>query len=210
MGGATQGKAMNARETILDAIKRGRGPTAPSAAYRFTAWTGDCAAAFSAKAKANFAKVTRIGAPEDAPGAVWAILSEATARPHLHLPADSQLRGLPWGRAPGLTLSADTPSGEDTAFSAADAAIAETGTLVFLSGPRTPSSWHFLPGREIVLIARSLILARFEDVMASAVKTGAMPATVNLVSGPSRTADVEQTIELGAHGPRELHILITG
>ena len=54
---------------------------------------------------------------------------------------------------------------------------------------------------------RALILARFEDVIA---RISTIPATVNLVTGPSRTADIEQTIELGAHGPRAVDILLSG
>ncbi len=88
--------------------------------------------------------------------------------------------------------------------------IAETGTLVFLSGPRSPSSWHFRPGCEFALVMRDTIVPRFEDIAAILTAGPRMPATLNLVTGPSRTADIEQTIELGAHGPRDVHILIAG
>jgi L-lactate utilization protein LutC len=78
---------------------------------------------------------------------------------------------------------------------------------VFFSGERSASSWHFLPGREIVLVRRNTIVPRLENVIES-LSNRHMPATVNLVTGPSRTADIEQTIERGAHGPRELCIII--
>ena len=61
-----------------------------------------------------------------------------------------------------------------------------------------------------VLVRRHLIVPRFENVIETLGRQGAIPATVNLVTGPSRTADIEQTIERGAHGPRELCILIAG
>ena len=59
-----------------------------------------------------------------------------------------------------------------------------------------------------MLVMRDSILPRFEDIVAVLAAEPRMPATLNLVTGPSRTADIEQTIELGAHGPREVHILI--
>jgi L-lactate dehydrogenase complex protein LldG len=169
--------------------------------------TNDLPSLFIAKAKASIAHVTEIGSPEDVPSAIWAILSASQSAGRIHIPPDSSLRELPWHRAPGLSISASPPSGEDTSFSAADYGIAETGTLAFLSGPRAPSSWHFIPGREIVLVRRAAIVPRLEDVFAL-IRREKMPATMNLVTGPSRTADVEQTIELGAHGPREVHILL--
>jgi len=61
-----------------------------------------------------------------------------------------------------------------------------------------------------VLLPKVCILPRFEDIIARLAPQGRMPATLNLITGPSRTADIEQTIELGAHGPRALHILIVG
>ncbi len=198
---------MSARDLILERVRKGRGKAVPPLQYAHAVWTNDLSALFIEKAKASIARVTEIGSPEDAPSAIWAIVSASQKAGRLHIPADSGLRQLPWHRAPGLNLSAAPPSGDDASFSAADYGIAETGTLAFLSGPRTPSSWHFLPGHEIVLLRRAVIVPRIEDLIAL-VKRGTMPATMNLVTGPSRTADVEQTIELGAHGPREVHILL--
>jgi L-lactate dehydrogenase complex protein LldG len=105
-------------------------------------------------------------------------------------------------------VSATPPNGDECAAAAADYAIAETGTLVFLSGPRSPSSWHFRPGCEFALVMRNAIVPRFEDIITALATEPRIPATLNLVTGPSRTADIEQTIELGAHGPRDVHILI--
>jgi len=178
--------------------------------YILPAWTADAAAHFIGKSKASVADVHEIAAPEEAPEAILAILTGAGLAPRLHLPAHSPLNALSWQRAPGLAVVQGLPSGDDNAFSGADYGIAETGTLVFLSGPQSASSWHFRPGREFVLLRRSSILPRFEDIIALLSAEGRMPATLNLVTGPSRTADIEQTIELGAHGPRAVHILIAG
>jgi L-lactate dehydrogenase complex protein LldG len=193
------------RDAILASIRHGRGSPRAVPPYSLPFSNEDPLERFTAKAIAAIADVRRIASRDDAPEAIFALLSGAGARPRLHIPAQSPLNDLPWQRAPGLTRDSAPPSGEDAAFAAADYGIAETGTLVFFSGPRSLSSWHFRPGREIVLLARGLILPRLEDVIA---RLSAMPATLNLVTGPSRTADIEQTIELGAHGPRSLHILI--
>ncbi len=201
-----------ARDAILQSIAKASAaaPAKPVPDYALPSWTADTTAHFAAKAKASVAEVHEIAAPEDAPERITSILAAAGLPLRLHLYADSPLRALPWQRAPALVLSAEPPSGDDSAFSAADYGIAETGTLAFFSGPRSPSSWHFRPGREFVLLPRACILPRMEDVIALLTVERLRPATLNFVTGPSRTADIEQTIELGAHGPRAVHILIAG
>jgi L-lactate dehydrogenase complex protein LldG len=198
---------VSARDTILESIRRGRGAARDIPSYTLPNSNEDPVERFAAKATACVADVHRIAHRDDAPEAILALLSAAHAAPRLHLPAVSALNDLPWQRAPGLTILREPPSGEDAAFSMADYGVAETGTLVFLSGIKSLSSWHYRPGREIVLLERALILPRLEDVFA---RLASIPATLNLVTGPSRTADIEQTIELGAHGPRALDILLAG
>ena len=198
------------RESILQAIANGRRAPIAVPDYALPAWSGDAAMHFMAKAKACMASVQEIAAPEDAPEAIFAHLAAANVPRRLHLPRQSALSALPWHRVPGLAVTSDAPGGDDSALSAADYGIAETGTLAFFSGRESASSWHFRPGREFVLLARALILPRLEDIFALLSDARRVPATLNLVTGPSRTADIEQTIELGAHGPRALHILIAG
>ncbi len=209
--GASERQEMSApspaRGEILDRLRRGR-RSAATPAYVHLCATNGLDELFAAKARAANTVVSRIANAEQAPEAIWAALLEAKAAPRLHLSPVSMLNALPWQRAAGLTIVRERPSGRDASVSEADYGIAETGTLVFLSGPKAPSSWHFLPGHEFVLMPRERILPRFEDVIS---RVGAVvPATMNLVTGPSRTADIEQTIERGAHGPRELHILLVG
>jgi L-lactate dehydrogenase complex protein LldG len=198
---------MNAREAILGAVRGRAGPSARTA-YRHPAGA-DPAAHFVAAAKASYAQTHTAPAWDAVPEAVLALLAAAGAAPRLHLPEGSSLWSLPWQRVPGLARSAASPSGEDAALAVADFAVAETGTLGFLSGPGAPSSWHFLPGREIALVERTAIVATLEDAFALLSARG-MPSTLNLVTGPSRTADIEQTIERGAHGPRAVDIIVIG
>jgi len=88
--------------------------------------------------------------------------------------------------------------------------IAETGSLMLLSGPDSPTTLNFLPDDFLCLLPEDRIVPRMEDGWALLrAEHGKPPRATNIITGPSRTADVEQTIQLGAHGPRRLHILLT-
>jgi len=98
---------------------------------------------------------------------------------------------------------------EDTAaLSSAYAAVAENGTLVLLSDKATPTSHNFLPDDHLVVVQVPKVFRYLEDVWEE-LRTGrGIPRAVNLITGPSKTADVEQTIQYGAHGPRRLHVIL--
>ena len=96
------------------------------------------------------------------------------------------------------------------------AGVAETGTLVFPSGPERPTTLNILPETEIAVLRASDILGAYEEAWdrlraergGAEPSGGFMPRNVMLVTGPSRSADIEQTLELGAHGPRRLHVIL--
>jgi len=99
------------------------------------------------------------------------------------------------------------------ALSFAFAAVAESGTLALVSGPDNPTTLNFLPDNHVVAVARDDLVADMEAVflkLRAAYGKGAAPRTLNFITGPSRSADIEQTLLLGAHGPRRLHIVIAG
>jgi len=115
------------------------------------------------------------------------------------------LRELDWPAELAVELGS-TDGRALLAVSRALAGVAETGTLVLVSGPETPTTLNFLPEHQLVVLDTADILMHLEDVWA---RLGpSLPRAVNLITGPSRTADVEQTIQLGAHGPRCLHLLL--
>lgn len=119
-----------------------------------------------------------------------------------------QFGTLPWADA-GVHLEArparaDDPIGVTGVF----CAIAETGTLVLVSGAKTPASVSLLPETHIALVPQAAIVPRMEDAWDRLRSAGALPRAVNLVSGPSRTADIEQTVTLGAHGPARVYIIV--
>ena len=89
------------------------------------------------------------------------------------------------------------------------AAIAETGSIVLLSSPASPTTLAFVPDDHIVVLSREQIVAQIEDVWRRLRTAGLpMPRALNIVSGPSRTADIEQVVQLGVHGPRRLHLIV--
>ncbi len=98
---------------------------------------------------------------------------------------------------------------DETSVTPCFAAVAESGGIVTLSGPDTPSTLNFVPDNHVVIVHAAQVVRHFEDVWTQWRASGRpMPRTINIISGPSRTADIEQTIQLGAHGPRRLHVLL--
>ena len=92
-------------------------------------------------------------------------------------------------------------------------AVAETGTLVLTSGADNPTTLNFLPEAHMVLINASDVLGSYEeawDRLRTVYGEATLPRTVNMISGPWRTADIEQTLVRGAHGPRRLHVMVVG
>ena len=96
-----------------------------------------------------------------------------------------------------------------TSVTGAFAAVAETGTVVMISDRETPTSLNLLPENHIVAVRSDRVFKHQEEVwQALRKRPGGMPRTVNFITGPSRTGDVEQVLQLGAHGPRDLHVLM--
>ena len=114
--------------------------------------------------------------------------------------------------ATSLTIRKGVSDGDDlNGLSHAETAIAETGTLVLVSGPENPTSLNFLPENHIVVVKADRIGGEMEAVfpmLRARYGKGEMPRSLNFVTGPSRSGDIEQTLLLGAHGPRALHIVI--
>lgn len=86
--------------------------------------------------------------------------------------------------------------------------VAETGTLVLLSSETSPTTLNFLPETHFVLLSTKNIVAYYEDAWNRIRRSGLDPRIVNFITGPSRTADIEQTVQIGMHGPKQLCILL--
>lgn len=99
----------------------------------------------------------------------------------------------------------DDPVGVTGAF----CAIAETGTLMLLSSADTPATSSLLPETHVAIVDPRRIVASMEDAWELLRKERQqLPRAVNFVSGPSRTADIEQTVTLGAHGPYRVLLVL--
>ncbi len=191
---------MSAREDILSAIRarRRRQPAKPLP-YNPPAPSADLLAQFCERATAANADVRVLDSQNDIPQAIAEILRARNLPAIVHIP-DASLERF----GSGLTVERTPPGPDDTALAIATFAIAETGTLAYPASAQAPASWHFRAGFEIAVLHAKHILPHLEDVMMRI----ELPHTLNLVTGPSRTGDIEQTLELGAHGPKALAILI--
>jgi L-lactate dehydrogenase complex protein LldG len=220
-----------ARSEILQRIRTAQKREAPSASDRAAADDylarhpagpqpapyADRLARFQSMAERMASTVESIESMRDAPGAVARYLAgQGIAAQAVVWPA---LRDLPWSAA-GIDAEFRPPRRDESAGSdlvgvtGSFCAIAETGTLVLLSGAETPASTHLLPETHIALVAADRVVATMEDAfeLMRRERGGVermMPRAVNMVSGPSRTGDIEQTIVLGAHGPYRVHILLS-
>jgi len=160
------------------------------------------------------ATVARVSSNDDVPGAVADYLARENLPARIKLAPDPQLQGLPWDKRPLIEISAGRSHGEDAvSLCRAEAGIAETGTLMLASGPESPTTLNFLPDTEIVLLPAEAVVGGMEEawrILRARFPGQSLPRTVNFVTGPSRSADIGLKLQLGAHGPRRLHILLVG
>ena len=118
------------------------------------------------------------------------------------------LEGVQWSNRLAVQRRAALGS-DQLSVTGAFAGIAETGSVMLLSGPESPTTLNFLPEDHIVVLRESRIVAHPEDAWALLrEERSSMPRTVNLICGPSKTGDVELVILEGAHGPRRFHVVV--
>jgi L-lactate dehydrogenase complex protein LldG len=226
---------MTARDDILGGIRRslGRGPVTGAdavalaehvAAHRRNliparAASLDPAARvdlFVAMAEAVQTTVARVRSDAQVPGEVARYLAAENLPAELKMAPDEALDAIPWSDRPLLQIRrGKAEPGDAVSLTPCLAAVAETGTLMLTSGEATPTTLNFLPDTHIVVLRAGQVVASYEDGWdllreQSADKLWGLPRTVNFITGPSRTGDIEQRIELGAHGPRRLHVILVG
>ncbi len=157
----------------------------------------------------EFGTVDRLPGTEAVPGALAAYLagqnlpSEGVMAPH------PELQAIPWSTWPLLRLREGRAMASDlVSVQHGFAAVGETGTLMLPSAPERPTTLNLLPDTAVVVLRASRVVGSYEEAWDLLRSAGDMPRNVMLVTGPSRSADIEQTLELGAHGPRRLHVLL--
>ncbi len=170
-------------------------------------------ATFKAEAERAAATLSEVATREEIPAEVARYLREHNLPATLRLGADPRLTGLPWADT-ALDLSHGPSDGHDlNAVSAAFAGVAETGTLALVSGGDNPTTLNFLPDNHVVVVFAEDVVGDMESVfgrLRARYGAGKAPRTLNFITGPSRSADIEQTLLFGAHGPRRLHIVLVG
>jgi L-lactate dehydrogenase complex protein LldG len=221
---------MDAREQILGGIRAAlkreavSGPAAAALAQRLTKPARNLIPARSAldeagrlalfqrMAEAVQTTLTRVATPQDVPVAVAEYLARNNLPAELAMAPDPTLDAYPWDRTPLLAIHRGKAVDQDAvSVTGAFAGIAETGTLMLVSGAATPTTLNFLPDTHIVVLRADQVVGPYEDAW-DRLRGGGhdLPRTVNFITGPSRTGDIEQRIQLGAHGPRRLHIVLVG
>jgi L-lactate dehydrogenase complex protein LldG len=150
----------------------------------------------------------------DVPAAVADFLRAHNLPMQVRRGDDSRLAALPWDSQRTLDVSTGASDGHQlVAVSHAFGGVAETGTLVMASGSDNPTTLNFLPDTHIVVLDAKDIAGDYETVWAHVREQygiDALPRAINMITGPSRSADIGQILILGAHGPRRLHVLIVG
>ncbi|MFZ1814620.1 MAG: LUD domain-containing protein [Rhizobiaceae bacterium] len=171
----------------------------------------DPVAMFRSKAEAASASVDVITSRQ-AGAAILKWLRDHNLPQALRMGKDARLHKIDWKRRNGPEILHGPSDGNDlVGLSHALGGIAETGTLLLASGPDNPTSINFLPENHIVVLNAADIEANHEPLWTKIRRkygAGRMPRTINMITGPSRSADIEQTLILGAHGPVRLHIII--
>lgn len=168
---------------------------------------------FCAMATGVSATVERLTSLPRLPHAVADYLHNHGLAQEIRMAPDGWLLSFPWDRRPALSLSHGPARDQDAvSVTLALAGVAETGTLVLASGPDHPTGLNFLPETQIAVLPLPWIVGCYEEVWdlfrVRQARGEGWPRTINLVTGPSRTGDIEQNIQLGAHGPRRLHIIL--
>jgi len=169
---------------------------------------------FAYQAEKVHATTERLASYADLPAAIAAYLRSKNLPASIRMGDDPRLNGADWSTQPALEILHGASDGNDkTGLSHAFGAIAETGTLVLHSGGDNPTTVNFLPEHHLVVVDAKDVAGDLETVLArirDKFGKGLMPRTLNMITGPSRSGDIEQKMLLGAHGPRALHIMVVG
>jgi len=216
------------REQILGAIRRGlrRGPLPEDVTLglraRLTAHPRHLVPArsalprpaqirlFIANIEKEFGSVARVTDLVAVPAAVADYLAAQNLPTDFAMAPHPELQTIPWSERPLLRMRVGRGEPTDAvSVQHGYAGVAETGTLVLPSAPERPTTLNLLSDTAIVVLRATRVVGAYEEAWdLLRADHGGMPRNVMLVTGPSRSADIESTLELGAHGPRRLHVVL--
>jgi L-lactate dehydrogenase complex protein LldG len=206
---------VTARDRILARVRRAaqaRADLPPPLTPTLATPTGEIAVEqFMEKARKVDATASRVASLDDLPAALAHELRRRNLPAAIRTGADPAFArdwNGPWG-----VLEHTTGPGrieEPATMTRAEFGMAETGSLVFASGPDNPVTLNYLGETNFAVVHARDIVGGYEDLWTAWRARGLTPRTTNFVTGPSRSADIGQTLQLGAHGPVALHIFVVG
>jgi L-lactate dehydrogenase complex protein LldG len=208
---------MTAREEILQRLRAGARPEAAALPqpWRSRRAFPDLAAQFARALLAAKGEVRQVDDWATAVAETIRLLTElGAARVVVDGGGERPLTDIPWSTLaptiqftqPGAADWRDHCATADVGLSGAVAALAETGTIIVQSGPGQSRLATLLPPIHIALLPGERLLP---DLFAwTQARQPAPPANFTLISGPSKTADIEQTLSIGVHGPKRLVVLL--
>ena len=205
------------RDRLAEGLAAPRANLVPARARR----EGDeLVALFIAMAERAGATLARVETAAMVAAAVADFMAAESLGAEVRMAPDPALDVIAWAQQSGLVIGRGRArDGDRVSVTHAFAGIAETGTCMLLSGPESPTTLNLLVDAHIVVLPVGRILGSYEDAwarlrrhLAGAPAGGdgraTLPRTVNLITGPSRSADIEQKLQMGAHGPRRQHIVL--
>lgn len=205
LGRPAQGADPVGAGAAADRMERPRANTIPMRAQLQQPQLGEL---FEAMIEASAASFDRIPTRAEVPAAVARWCAGHGIPPRVVTGPASPLGELPWTESGIEAERRLARSGDSVGVAEATAGIAETGTLAVLSGPENPVTANFLPEAQVILVQASDLVGTPEDLWALLRERGPLPRTVNWITGPSRTADIEMQMTMGAHGPIRLHVIL--
>ncbi|HZP19549.1 MAG TPA: lactate utilization protein [Bauldia sp.] len=222
---------MSARDEILGRIRRSLGVNGREAGRRAIVIArlagapkgvipkraqlphADQVALFRTMAEKSYATVASVAGIGDVAAEVAGFLRAHNLPASVRMGADPLLSEVSFANTSIEVRRGPSDGNDETGLSRAAHGIAETGTLILTSGPENPSTVNFLPANHVVVVRAEDVLGDAETAFAALrarYGKGLLPRTVNMVTGPSRSGDIEQTMLFGAHGPKRLHIIVVG
>ena len=208
---------MSPRDEILERLKRNASRVEMPGAWQSQRDFPDLAERFTASLTAVRGEVRRTETLESALLEVGTILDEISAKtvvannesPLFDVGLEERWQEREWhvvGRTAGDLRKFCARA--DAGLSGVEAALAETGSLVVHSGPGKSRLATLLPPVHIALVPVSCLEPDIFTWTASRNKEMPMPSNLNLISGPSKSADIEFTLTLGVHGPKRLVVVL--
>jgi L-lactate dehydrogenase complex protein LldG len=207
------------RDSVLHRVRTALGrsvgqpaPAAPPVYFNSPSLTSEeRIAAFTHALEALAGKVYRAGTSTDARNYVARVIDGGTAiasnSPFL---IESGIRSLP-GVSGGITdpkIFRENCATANFGITSADYALADTGTLVMLASPAEQRLVSLLPPVHIAVVPCARLLASLDELLATVAMPADLTSSMVLITGPSRTADIEQILVRGVHGPGEIHVVL--